>query len=149
MDLEIIETPVRFKLHGKASTIQGKPIGDVGMNLMNEMWRIVKQSNTETTGINHWVYLPDDRMFVGVELSQDSSVPEELEASEFELLRYLKHTHVGPYQALPEKWKALKAELANCGEIMSSPALEIYGHHCDDSSKLETMILIALQPKHC
>jgi effector-binding domain-containing protein len=59
----------------------------------------------------------------------------------------LKHVHVGPYQALPQKWKALKAELAARGEIIDSSSLEVYGHHCDDPSKTETTILIGLRAK--
>jgi hypothetical protein len=55
-------------------------------------------------GINHWVYLPDDKMFVGVELRgpHPSLSPVPLVPLEFQLSRYLKHVHVGPYQALPE-----------------------------------------------
>jgi effector-binding domain-containing protein len=66
---------------------------------------------------------------------------------EFELQRYTKHVHVGPYQALPQKWAALKAELAARGEVIGSPSLEVYGHHCDGPSEPETTILIALQAK--
>ncbi len=61
--------------------------------------------------------------------------------------RYLRHVHVGSYQALPRKWKDLKTELAARGEIIDSPALEVYGHHCEDPDKLETTILIGLQTK--
>ena len=145
MDVQIIETPVRFHLHGKSSPVQNNCYGDVGMRLMNEMWKIVKESYATTSGINHWVYLPNDWMFAGVELLATSQPPAELEPLDFELRRYLKHVHVGPYQALPEKWRALKTELANWGETVSLPSMEVYGHHCDDSSKLETTILIGLQ----
>ena len=147
MEIEIIESPIRFHLHGIGSAVENNRIGETGMKLMNEMWKVVKESNTATTGINHWVYMPDGQMFVGVELLQNSSVPKTLEPMAFELLRYLKHVHIGPYQALPDKWKALKAELANRGDSMSSTSLEVYGHHCDDPSKTETTILIGLQPK--
>ena len=61
------------------------------------------------------------------------------------LVRYLKHVHVGPYQILPAKWAALRTELAESGETIGSPAMEIYGHHCDDPSELETTILIGLK----
>jgi SAM-dependent methyltransferase len=100
-----------------------------------------------TTGINHWVYLPDGRMFVGVELRnpQQIPIPDPLEPLDFELQRHMKHVHVGPYQALPQKWKDLKAELAVRGETIGSPSLEICGHHCDDASKMETTILIGLR----
>lgn len=149
MNFEIIEAPIRFHLHGVSGVVEDERYAEVGLRLMNEMWKAVKGSGVPTTGINHWVYLLDDRMFVGVELRspQPSPLPDPLEPLEFELPRRLKHVHVGPYQALPQKWKALKGELAARGEIIGSPSLEVYGHHCDDPVKLETTILIALRAK--
>ena len=147
MKSEIIETPIRFQLYGLTSKVQNNSFGEVGMTLMNEMWKIVKESQTATTGINHWVYLPANQMFVGVVLLPNSLCPEQLEPMTLELHRHVKHVHFGPYQALPAKWAALKSELTSRGETISSPSLEIYGHHCDDQSKQETTILIGLQPK--
>jgi hypothetical protein len=149
MNIEIIEEPIRFHLHGISGVVENERYGEVGLRLMNEMWQAVKGANIPTTGINHWVYLPDGRMFVGAELRspQPGPIPDQLEPLEFELPRYLKHVHVGPYQALPQKWKALKDELAARGEVIGSPSLEVYGHHCDDPAKLETTILIGLQAK--
>ena len=146
MDIEIIEKPIRFHLHGMSSTVRNDCFGEVGLRLMSELWNAVKASHTATTGINHWVYLPDGRMFVGVELMPEAQAPDELEPLQFQLTRYLKHVHIGPYQALPDKWKALKAELAARGEEIGVLSLEIYGHHCDDPSQLETTILMGLQP---
>ena len=147
MEIEIINAPIRFSLHGKSSTVPNNRFGEVGMTLMDEMWKVVKSTNTATTGINHWVYLADGYMFVGVEILPKAQAPEGLEPLQFELERYLKHVHIGPYQALPEKWKALKAELAARDETIGSFSLEVYGHHCIDASKLETTILIGLQQK--
>ncbi len=149
MNIEIVETPARFRLHGIGEIVEDERYGEVGLRLMNEMWQAVKAAEIPTTGINHWVYLPDGRMFVGVELRdpQSLSVPDPLEPLEFELGRYMKHVHVGPYQALPQKWTELKAELAARGEDIGSPSLEVYGHHCDDPSKQETTILIGLREK--
>lgn len=149
MNIEIVEAPVRFHLHGIGGEVENERYGEVGLRLMNEMWQVVKGAKIPTTGINHWVYLPDKRMFVGVELRspQQSPTPEQLEPLEFELQRYVRHVHVGPYQALPQKWKDLKAELAARGEVIDSPSLEIYGHHCEDPSQLETTILIGLEAK--
>ena len=148
MRTEIIETPIQFHLYGKSATVPNHSYGEVGLRVMGEMWKVVKQTGTATTGINHWVYLPDERMFVGVELLPNTQAPVGLEPLRFELQRYLKHVHIGPYQALPEKWKALNDELAAHGETIGSPSLEVYGHHCDDPSKLETTILIGLQRAH-
>ena len=149
MKIEILDEPIRFHLHGIRGVVENERYGEVGLRLMNEMWQVVKSAQIPTTGINHWVYLPDGRMFVGVELRNPQQVPtpEQLEPLEFELQRYMKHVHVGPYQALPQKWKELKAELAVRGENIGSPSLEIYGHHSDEPSKSETTILIGLQTK--
>jgi len=149
MNAEIIEDPIRFRLHGIGGLVENERYGEVGLRLMNEMWQVVNASRIPTTGINHWVYLPDGRMFVGVELRnpQQSPTPDQLEPLEFELRRYLKHVHVGPYQALPQKWKELTTELAARGEVLGLPSLEIYGHHCDEPSELETTILLGLQAK--
>lgn len=147
MTVEIIEEPIRFHLHGVGGVVEGGRYGEVGLRLMNEMWRAVKGSEIPTTGINHWVYLPDDKLFVGVELRSPRLLPtsDPLEPLELELPRYLKHVHVGPYQALPQKWADLKAELAARGEAVGSPSLEVYGHHCDDPAESETTILIGLR----
>ena len=71
---------------------------------MNEMRQAVNGAKIPTTGINHWVYLADERMFVGVELRspRQSPTPDPLEPLEIELNRYMRHVHVGPYQALPQ-----------------------------------------------
>lgn len=149
MNIEILTTPVRFHLHGKSALVENNRFGETGVKLMNEMWRDVKASQTPNEGQNHWVYLPAGRMFVGIVLAPEASAPQHFETLTFELHRYLKHTHIGPYQLLPEKWQSLKTELTARGETISnsveSPSLEIYGHHCDDVSKLETTILIGLK----
>ncbi len=147
MQIEIIAKSIWFHLHGVAGDVEGERYGEVGLRLMNEMWRVVKGAAVPTTGINHWVYLPAGRLFVGVELRnpEQAKVPAQLEPLEFELQRYLRHVHRGPYQALPPKWKELQAELATRGEVIGSPSLEIYGHHCDEPPELETTILIGLQ----
>lgn len=149
MKIEIIEQPIRFRLHGIQGVVENQRYGEVGLCLMNEMWQVVKGANVPTTGINHWVYLPNDKMFVGIELRgpQQTSLPDPLESLEFELPRYLKHVHIGPYQELPHQWKVLKVELVARGEAIDSPSLEVYGHHCDDASKIETTILIGLVAK--
>jgi hypothetical protein len=54
-EIEFVEARIQFQLHGKADAVSNNRFGEVGMRLMNEMWRIVKESNTATTDINHWV----------------------------------------------------------------------------------------------
>lgn len=148
MNIEIIEEPLRFHLHGISGVVENERYAEVGLRLMDAMWQVVKGAGILTTGINHWVYLPAGRIFVGVQLRnpQQASLPDQLEPLEFELQRYMKHLHVGPYQELPQKWKDLQAELVARGEVIGSPSLEVYGHHCGDPAKLETTILICLKP---
>ena len=147
IEIEIIDQPIRFRLHGKWSVVENQCYGEVGLRLMNEMWKAVKDAKVETTGINHWVYMADERMFVGVEVknAQQATIPNQLELFDFELRRYMKHLHIGPYQALPQKWKDLKTELDARGEIIGFPSLEVYGHACEDPTKAETTILIGLK----
>jgi len=150
VQIEIINQPIRFRLLGLSSSVDNHCYGEVGCRLMDQMWKTVKTAKLKTTGINHWVYFADDRMFVGIEAAdaERATIPEPLEPLEFELTRYAKHVHIGPYQELPQKWKALKAELSARGESVMMPSLEIYGHSCegDDGSKAETTILLGLKP---
>lgn len=145
VEFEIVESPIRFRLHGVRGSVEDKRYAEIGMRLMDQLWPAVKQASIATTGINHWVYLSDAEMFAGLELSNPEQAPAGLELLAFELPRYLKHIHVGPYQGLPEKWRALKAELAARGEVMGAPSLEVYGHHDADPDNLETTILIGLR----
>jgi GyrI-like small molecule binding domain len=147
MDIKIIDEPIRFQLYGKWSIVEDQCYGEVGLRLMNEMWKAVKDAKIATTGINHWVYMADDRMFVGVEVvnAQNFTIPDQLVPFDFELRRYSKHLHIGPYQVLPQKWKALREELAARGETITFPSLEVYGHACADPSKAETTIVMGLK----
>ena len=147
MHFEIIGVPIHFHLYGIASKVENQCFGEVGFRLMNEMWSVVKQANVQTTGINHWVYFANERMFVGVEVKelQHTALPASLEPIAFEIPRYLKHVHVGPYSGLPQKWRELKAELLTRGDTPGFPSLEVYGHSCDDPTKSETTILICLK----
>ncbi len=147
MDLEILHTPLRFQLYGLSGAVEGERYAQVGLRLMDQMWMLVKEAQLPTTGINHWVYLPGDRMFVGVEVKSGnaSQIPPQLEPLDFQLGHYARHLHVGPYHDLPQKWKVLKAELASRGETVTFPSLEVYGHHCSDPAKTETTILLGLK----
>jgi len=151
MNFEIVEQARRFRLHGLSSAVDGCRYGEVGCRLMERMWQVLKDAAFKTTGINHWVYFADDRMFVGVEAEdgEQAAVPEPLETLAFELDRYSQYVHVGPYQLLPEVWQALKAELAAEGETVSMPSLEVYGHSCEgaDESEAKTTIVLGLKPR--
>ena len=94
MQIEISDQPIQFLLHGFSGVVEDNRFGEVGFRLMNEMWQVVKSANILTTGINHWVYLPDGKMFVGVELQGTPSSAILLEPLEFQMKRYLKHVHM-------------------------------------------------------
>jgi len=95
MNIEIIEEPIRFHLHGISGVVENERYAEVGLRLMDTMWRAVKGAKIPTTGINHWVYLPDRSMFVRrrIRNAQQASIPDQLEPLEFELPRYMKHVH--------------------------------------------------------
>lgn len=147
MIFEILDQPLRFALVGLRGVVENNRYSEVGLRLMNAMWHAVHAAKVPTTGINHWVYLPSNTMFVGVELRdpQQAVLVNELEPLEIELTRYLRHLHVGPYQELPQKWNALRAALEARGEAICMPSLEVYGHHCENATELETTILIGLK----
>jgi hypothetical protein len=148
MEIEIIESPVQLQLYGLSSAVENHRYGEVGLRLMDQMWKIVKDAKLANTGINHWVYFADDRMFVGVELKRidQPRIPEPLEKCDFELNRYAKHIHIGPYHELPQTWQALTAELSARGENVTLPSLEVYAHSCEgaDESQATTTILMGL-----
>lgn len=53
MNIETVETSVRFRLHGIGRVVEDERYGEVGLRLMNEMWQAVKAAEIPTTGINH------------------------------------------------------------------------------------------------
>ena len=145
MNVEILNDCRAFRLLGLQGPVHNHRYGEVGLRLMNEMWQTVRRDGIASTGINHWVYLADGDMFVGVEpRSADQAAPSNLKCLEFKLPRYARHLHVGPYQALPQTWAQLKALLAAQSEKVGPVSLEIYGHHCEDPAQQETTILIGL-----
>lgn len=141
--VETIDEPIRFQLHGLIGETPNHNYGEVGLELMNRMWSLVKAAELKTSGVVYWVYLDGDKMFVGTELTDDESA-EGLSPLEFELKRYAKHIHVGPYHELPKKWQALKEHLKERGLQFKVPSLEIYGHECEGADKSETRTTILL-----
>jgi hypothetical protein len=75
MNIEIIEEPIRFHLHGISGVVENEQYGPVGLGLMNQLWPAVQGAGIPTTGINHWVYLPHNQLFVTVELRNPQPTP--------------------------------------------------------------------------
>ena len=146
MNAQIVNEPFRVSLVGKRGTVDGERWGQVGRQLMDAMWAQVKALGLRTTGINHWVYLPDHELFTGVELRDAAAATGSLEPLHVELTRYLRYVHRGPYTDLPAVWQQLKDHLAQTGQTIVAPSLEIYGHWNEDPNQLTTTILIGLAP---
>lgn len=142
----IIEQSFRIRLVGKRGTVVGSAYGETGRKLMGEMWSAIKSQRISNRGINHWVYLPGDEMFTGVELTHSTDKVEGLEHLDVELPRYLRAVHVGPYAGLPQAWAELKAHIEQSGERSTGTGMEIYAHWLQDETRLETIILLGLQP---
>lgn len=146
MDYDIVNAPFRVMLYGFRGTSNGETIPVVGKRLMDAMWEEVHKHGIKTKGINHWVYLPNSEMFVGVELAAEQSNPMgHLDQLEVSLERYLQRVHKGPYSELPQLWPQLMAALKQQGEAPAFPNLEIYGHWHSDETKCETTIIIGLK----
>ncbi len=142
---EIVETPYCALLHGFGGSIVDAPIPVVGKRLMDDMWQHIQSTGIKSKGLNHWVYLPDSKMFVGVELIDPSSADSKFEQCQVHLPRYLKHVHLGPYSELPSIWPELMSLISDLGERPMYPNLEIYGHWNPDPAQCETTIIIGLQ----
>lgn len=126
MKIETVESPFQVSLVGKSGEVAGKCYGDVGKKLMDAMWAEVAERGIETHGINHWVYLPDDRMFTGMEPKGACDDLGSLETMELTLSRYMRHLHVGPYTELPGVWGTIMKRIEDDGETCSFPSIEIY-----------------------
>lgn len=145
MEAEIITVPFRVSLIGRSGAVEGRCFGARGRLLMDAMWSEVRDRGIQTRGVNHWVYLPEDRLFTGVEPDGPLEDDGGLETMEVVLTRYFHHVHVGPYSKLPEVWTALVQYAEAKGEKHVFPSLEIYGDEKDDPARLETRVLIGLE----
>ncbi|MCB0089525.1 MAG: hypothetical protein KDE54_16580, partial [Caldilineaceae bacterium] len=136
MQYEIINSPLHITLLGLRGAINGETVPVVGKRLMDAMWGVIHAHGIKTKGINHWVYLPNSEMFVGVELAAaQSNQVAGLAPLEVSLDRYLRHIHKAPYSELPQVWPQLMADLTQQGETSILPNLEIYGHWHSDETK--------------
>jgi hypothetical protein len=145
MHSEIVDIPFHVTLIGLRGVIDHRGVPATGLPLMDALWREVRRLGIKTSGINHWVYLPDDGIFTGVEpVDPRTNNIGSLERKNVSLTRHLRHLHRGPYSTLPEVWPMLFDFAKQQGLKPIGPHLEIYGHHCEDPETIETTILIGL-----
>jgi hypothetical protein len=142
MEIEFINQPLKFNLHGVMGPVMNSDYSTSGKRLMDEMWSIVKSNNLKTTGINYWVYKDAGTMFTGVELLSPSAKLEPLVVA-FD--KYARYVHVGSYSNLKFVHPALRAQLEKKGVKYGPWCVEKYGHWMEDESKLVTEVFYALK----
>ena len=147
MNAEVIDTVFHVRLVGRSGIVVGSSYGATGCKMMDELWTTVHEKQLPTSGINYSVYLPNNLMSTGVELTAARDDLGGLERREVTLPRYL-----APFtSARTPNFRELgrcKTRVVELGERATSTGLEIYGHWDPDPTKLETTILIGLEPGH-
>ena len=142
MDLKIINSLFEIELYGFYGTITNGQPAVTGFELMNRVWKTVKENNIPNMGINYWVYGADNKLFAGVELKDGPS--DLLEVLFVGMDRFALYRHTGPYNQLGEVHKNILAELERRQLRGGLPYIEKYGHYSDDESKCKTTVMMQL-----
>jgi effector-binding domain-containing protein len=144
MDVKIITADRRLDLHGFSGTVVDKDYAGTAFGLMDKMWKVIRTNGLKNKGLNIWVYEPNEKIFAGVELDEDSGNTG-LEQKNILLTKYAYYKHTGPYGLIKQTGQNMISELKNRGFESSLPYIEIYGHWTNDESKLETELLMNLK----
>ncbi len=146
MDIEIVEIPLCLNLYGVSGKVGGEnlDISSLGFNLMNTMWNVIGSNEQKNKGINHWVYQDANSLFVGVELIGELNKETGLVENEISIPRYAAYKHIGEYRELGSVHSAIHNFLKKNKIRSCYPYLEIYGHWTEDSSKLETNVIVGI-----
>jgi predicted transcriptional regulator YdeE len=142
---EFIHKPVTISVYGFGGTATQGTWVPVLFKLMDRLWLTVKQHDLKTKGQNIWIYESDHAVFAGVEMVQPPSAATGLEYKTVTLPQYAYYKHIGPYSAISQAGQAMRVDAASAGFEATLPYVEIYGHHSNDESKLETEIFWTLQ----
>jgi len=145
MDIEIITTYLELEVHGFSGTAINKDYAGTAFRLMDKMWKVIKTKELKNKGLNIWVYEPNEKVFAGVELVDNTANDTELEQKNIHLVKYAWCKHVGPYSLIKQTGQNMISELKRNGFEISDPYVEIYGHWTNDESKLETELLMSLK----
>lgn len=145
MDIEIITKTFSAELIGLSGKIVNQQYGPTGIALMNKFWEKINAGNIETKGINHWIYEPGDKMFVGAELK--ISIPEmkEFEARNISIEKYARLIHTGPYDDLKKINDEMRMEIVSRNLEFIYPCIEIYSHIQEDGSMPVTEVIWTLK----
>jgi len=69
----IVTEPLERTLYGFSGSFQPGKAWDAAKPLMDRLWTTLKAHGIPNQGINHWVYGPKGRLFVGEERSARGS----------------------------------------------------------------------------
>lgn len=144
MKIEIISTEFKLNISGFSGVAANKNYAGTAFALMDKMWPVIKSKGLKHKGLNIWVYEPNEKVFAGVELEDNSITDTGLEQKAILLTKYAYYKHIGPYSQLKQAGDNMQRELQRMGLKTSLPYIEIYGHWTNDETKLETELLMAL-----
>lgn len=146
MEPVIIDQSKSFTLFGFSKTHdQNKAYSETIFELLDKVWKEVRNNGLSHKGINHVVYESGHIMFAGIELVSPPNEDSLLEKKEVILEKYAYYKHIGPYRELDNTYKSIRSTVEALGEHHELPLLEVYGHWNEDESKLETEIFYNLK----
>jgi len=146
MKIEIIHNELKLSVSGFSGVATNKNYAGTAFALMDKMWPAVKSKGLKHKGLNIWVYESDERVFAGVELEDPFLKDTALEQKVILLAKYAYYKHIGPYSQLKQVGDNMQNELRKMGLKSVFPFIEIYGHWTNDEAKLETALIIAIDP---
>ncbi|MCZ8512500.1 hypothetical protein O9H85_08735 [Paenibacillus filicis] len=146
MEPVIIHQSKSFTLFGFSKIHdQNKAYSETIFELLDKVWKEVRNKELSHTGINHVVYDSDHIIFAGIELISPPNEDSLLEKRNVILQKYTYCKHIGPYKELNKTYESIKSTVKALGEHHELPLLEVYGHWNADETKLETEIFYNLK----
>jgi hypothetical protein len=130
-----------ISLYGFSGIADRQNWASTGKVLMDRLWQEVQTNQLPNKGINVWVYEEDNQLFTGVELTTPPPAGSPLESKTVSLPKYAYFKHIGPYTEMKATYEAARDECRKVGIRTCPPYVEIYGHHHDDATQLETEML--------
>lgn len=145
MTVDIFNKNFTLNLYGFSAIALNKEYVPTAFQLMDRMWKTVKGNGLKNTGLNIWVFEPDDKVFSGVQLTDTPDHNLGLEQKTVLLTKYASHIHVGSYSLIKQAGQDMRKELQKMGYEPTMPYIEIYGHMFEDETQLKTELLVALK----
>lgn len=124
---------------------QNRAYGDTIFEILDKVWKEVRENGLSHKGTNHVVYEDGDNIFAGIELLVPPNENTSLEEKDVILEKYVYGKHVGPYSELEKTYESIRSIVNSSGEHHELPLLEVYGHWNEDETKLETEIFYNLK----